>query len=251
MPNASSVDQIPCRWRHRWRRRRGNLSRLHPSIVQFMQSFELHLAPCRVPRRMARPRNDRFLEHHESPLLRTVRPPQPSFAAPSSSNIRPQRRRRLARRQPPQLHQPSHLRRHTPRPRPRHIHRRTRGRGGALHRGPDDPAAWVISWDETDRATLTPTPSELPVGGYVSHWVPGGPEPTGDLCQDDTCRDPSQGGHALQRQMMILITVPPIVFFRVVAGCGLCCFFENQNKAKRRAAREQQALREQHAQTSL
>ncbi|CAI0651189.1 unnamed protein product [Colletotrichum noveboracense] len=113
------------------------------------------------------------------------------------------------------------------------------------------PAAWMISWDKTDRATLTPTPPELPFGGYVSHWVPGGPEPTGDLCQDDTCRDPSQGGHALQRQMMILITVPPIVFFCVVAGCGLCCFFENQKKAKRRAAREQQALRERQVQTTL
>ncbi|KAE9574061.1 hypothetical protein CGMCC3_g9922 [Colletotrichum fructicola] len=111
--------------------------------------------------------------------------------------------------------------------------------------------AWVISWDETDRATLTPTPPGLPVGGYVDHWVPGGPEPTGDLCQDATCRDPSQGGHALQRQMMILITVPPIVFFCVVAGCGLCCFFENQKKARRRAAREQQALREQQAQARL
>ncbi|EQB54085.1 hypothetical protein CGLO_06125 [Colletotrichum gloeosporioides Cg-14] len=40
--------------------------------------------------------------------------------------------------------------------------------------------AWVITWDETDRATLTPTPPELPVGAYVDHWVPGGPEPTDD-----------------------------------------------------------------------
>ncbi|CCF36874.1 hypothetical protein CH063_08340 [Colletotrichum higginsianum] len=90
--------------------------------------------------------------------------------------------------------------------------------------------AWRISWEATDRKSLSPVPPSLTAGQSLSFWTPT-PKDSGKSCTaEDPCQDLQIGG------LIPMIAVPSSVGFVLIVGIIICCVVAKKRKRKRKEA---------------
>ncbi|WQF87623.1 hypothetical protein CDEST_12637 [Colletotrichum destructivum] len=114
---------------------------------------------------------------------------------------------------------------------PRNIYLQPDGTTGAyatFTEGPLVRPAWRISWEATDRKSLSPVPPSLTAGQSLSFWTPTPKDLGGKSCSSENPCDE----HHLDG-LLELIAVPSSVGFVLIVGIIICCVVAKKRKRKR------------------
>lgn len=114
------------------------------------------------------------------------------------------------------------------------IYLQPNGTTGAYARFTEGPLvrpAWRISWEASDRKSLSPVPPSLTASQSLSFWTPEPKDLGGKSCSSENPCDE----HHLDG-LLELIAVPSSVGFALIVGIIICCVVAKKRKRKRKEA---------------